>query len=372
MGNISHPLLLPRAKTVPLIRPSNKIISFAVVGLGHIGSRHAALIEAKEGAGLAAVCDPHPEAELKVAADFAMPTPLFKDLTTMLASDTSYDVVCICTPNGLHAQQAIQCLEAGKHVVVEKPLALTVSDCEAIMLAAKKAGKQVFGVMQNRYSPASVWLKEQTDSGVLGKVLQVHLNCFWNRDHRYYTLPHHGMPHLWHGDTALDGGVLFTQFAHFVDLLCWCFGDITAHSARFANQKHQDIHTFPDTGLVHFSTGDGAVGSLNFSTAIWDQNFESTLTVIAERGTIKLGGQYMNQVIYCHAEDTDFPDLPPSSPANNYGPYKGSAANHHFVIDNVIDVLNGQATVATPANEGLAVVRVIQDIYALGANAGAV
>ncbi len=362
---------MPSAKTTTIIGASNKTISFAVVGLGHIGNRHAALIEAQEAATLAAICDPHPEVQHKVAADFEKPLPLFKDLSTLLASDISYDVVCICTPNGLHAQQAIQCLEAGKHVVIEKPLALTVTDCEAIILAAKKADKKVFGVMQNRYSPASVWLKEQTDAGALGQVLQVHLNCFWNRDRRYYTLLPDERPHPWHGDTVLDGGVLFTQFAHFIDLLCWCFGDIKALSARFANQNHKDIHTFPDTGLVHFSIGQGAIGSLNFSTAVWDKNFESTLTVIAEQGTIKLGGQYMNQVIYCHVNGLNFPDLPPSSPANNYGPYTGSAANHHFVIDNVVDVLNGKSTVATPAEEGLAVVKVIQDIYALGAAAGA-
>ncbi len=320
---------------------------------------------------MVAICDPLPKEQLNYPSGLHTSVPLFNDLNALLSSGIAIDVVCICTPNGLHARQAIECLEAGKHVVIEKPIALNVADCEAIIFAASQAKKIVFGVMQNRYSPASAWLKEQTETGVLGKILQVHLNCFWNRDHRYYTLLPDGKPHPWHGDEALDGGVLFTQFAHFIDLLCWCFGDVTARSAHFANQNHKDIHAFADTGTVHFSLDQGALGSLNFSTAIWDQNFESTLTVIAERGTIKLGGQYMNEVIYCHVDGLDFPDLPPSSPANNYGPYQGSAANHHFVIDNVVDVLNGNATVATPAEEGLAVVKVIQDIYALGAGAGA-
>ena len=337
------------------------------MGLGHIGSRHAALIEAQASAVLTAVCDPDGGVETKMNAELAgSAAVLFKGLEEMLSSDVHIDVVCICTPNGLHAQQAIRCLEAGKHIVVEKPLALTVADCEAIMRAAERAGRHVFGVMQNRYSPASVWLKEQVDSGVLGEIFQLHLNCFWNRDHRYYTLPPDGRPHPWHGDAALDGGVLFTQFAHFIDLLCWCFGEVRPHAASFLNQSHKDIHSFADSGVVHFTLGKNTLGSLNFSTAIWDDNFESTLTVIAERGTIKLGGQYMNQLMYCHVDGLDFPDLPPSSPANNYGPYKGSAANHHFVIDNVVDVLNGGARVATPAHEGLAVVRVIEDIYSLG------
>ena len=358
-------------KETAIIGSSITTISFAVVGLGHIGRRHASLIEAQASSRLAAICDILPEDQLNWPTGAPGSPPFFEDLTALLNSGLDFETVCICTPNGLHAQQAIQCLKAGKHVVVEKPLALSVADCHAIIKASKDAGKQVFGVMQNRYSPASAWFKEQIDAGVMGNILQVHLNCFWNRDHRYYTLPPDGRPHPWHGDEALDGGVLFTQFAHFIDLLCWCFGDVTVHSARFANQNHKDLHVFADTGLVHFSLGADTLGSLNFSTAIWDQNFESTLTVIGERGTIKLGGQYMNEVRYCHVDGVDFPELPPSNPANNYGPYTGSAANHHFVIDNVVNVLNGKSEVATPANEGLAVVQVIQDIYDSGAAAGA-
>jgi len=202
----------------------------------------------------------------------------------------------------------------------------------------------------------------------LGRILQVHLDCFWNRDHRYYTLPPDGRPHPWHGHPDLDGGVLFTQFAHFIDLLCWCFGKVTVNSARFANQNHEDLHVFADSGTVHFTLGPNTLGSLNFSTAAWDRNFESTLTVIGDRGTVKLGGQYMNELRYCHVEGMDQPELAPSSPANNYGPYTGSAANHHFVIDNVVDVLNGRAEIATTASEGLAVVKVIEAIYGEGKN----
>lgn len=334
-----------------------------MLGLGHIGRRHAALIAAHAEAKLVALCDVLPRQQLNWPEGVLPDTPLFASLEELLAAKPDLDVVCVCTPNGLHAPQAIALLEAGYHVVVEKPMALNVADCEKIMASAKQAGKEVFGVMQNRYSPASAWLKEQLDREALGDILQVHLNCFWNRDHRYYTLPPDGRPHPWHGDTTLDGGVLFTQFAHFIDLLCWCFGPAAILSAHFANQNHEDLHLFADTGMVHFSLPGNVLGSLNFSTAIWDQNFESTLTVIGRRGTIKLGGQYMNDLRYCHVDGVKTPDLPPSNPANNYGPYTGSAANHHHVIDNVVDVLNGRARVATPAEEGLVVVRVIEDIY---------
>lgn len=265
----------------------------------------------------------------------------------------------------MHAEQAIACLEAGRHVVIEKPLALTVADCDRIIAAAIANDREVFGVMQNRYSPASAWLKERVEAKDLGTILQLHLDCFWNRDHRYYKLPD-GRRHPWHGDQALDGGVLFTQFAHFVDLLCWTFGEVIPIGAVYANQNHADHHLFADTGMLHFQLVNGALGSLNFSTAIWDRNFESTLTVIGERGTIKLGGQYMNDLRYCHVEGLDFPELPPAAPPNYYGPYQGSAANHHFVIDNVVEVLNGRETIATTAEEGREVVRVIQDFLALG------
>ncbi len=338
-------------------------IQFAVIGLGHIGRRHAALIAAHTEATLVAVVDVLPAGELLWPEGVGQDVPLFGGLAALLASGIKIDVACVCTPNGLHAEQAIALLEAGVHAVIEKPIALKTEDASEIIATAKAAQRHVFGVMQNRYSPASAWLKEQIDAGVLGEVFQVHLDCFWNRDHRYYTLPPDGRPHPWHGTTELDGGVLFTQFAHFIDLLCWCFGEVKVASARFANQNHEDIHRFADTGMVHFTVGK-ALGSLNFSTAVWDRNFESTLTVLGEQGTIKLGGQYMNELRYCHVAGLDQPELPPSNPANNYGPYTGSAANHHFVIDNVIDVLRGNAQVATTAREGLEVVRVIEDMYA--------
>lgn len=326
-------------------------IPFAIIGLGHIGSRHAALVRAHPRASLVATCDPHKPAD-------------FTSLDALLDSGTDFEVACICTPNGLHAPQALRLLEAGKHVVIEKPIALTVAEGDAIIATAERYGKTVFGVMQNRYSPASAWLKRLLGTDRLGDVLQVHLDCFWNRDARYYRLPD-GRPHPWHGDAKLDGGVLFTQFAHFIDLLCWCCGRPEIHAVQLRNQTHRELHPFADTGSVQFSIGS-ILGSMNFSTVIWGQNFESTLTVIGTRGTVKLGGQYMNELRYCRVENLDVPNLPPSNPANNYGPYTGSAANHHFVIDNVVGVLEGRETVATTAREGRDVVATIAAIYAAG------
>ncbi|WP_154640237.1 Gfo/Idh/MocA family protein [Lewinella sp. W8] len=344
------------------------MIKFVVIGLGHIGRRHAALIAAHPGASLLAYCDPVSPRKDQWPLGIPEEVAHFSSLEELLDHGPEFDVACICTPNGLHAPQAVRLLRAGAHVVIEKPLALTEADGLSIIRAAEESKRKVFGVMQNRYSPASAWLKEQLESESLGEILQVHINCFWNRDHRYYTLPPDGRPHPWHGHPQLDGGVLFTQFAHFIDLLLWCFGEVTVLNARFVNQNHEDLHTFADSGTVLFQLRGRpeTLGSLNFSTAIWNRNFESTLTVIGRRGTIKLGGQYMNEVRYCEVEEVPLPDLPRSQPANNYGPYTGSAANHHFVIDNVVNVLTGAGRVATTAQEGVAVVRLIEDIYRAG------
>ena len=332
-------------------------VRFAVVGYGHIGKRHAALIQAHPGAELVAICDP----TATPAADDAVVTA-YRTLAELLVAG-DFDVACICTPNGLHASQAIACLDRKHHVLIEKPLALTVTDCDAIIAAGRRNGRHVFGVMQNRYSPASAWLKQMMVHEAAGGVLQVHCDCFWNRDARYYRTSD-GAPHPWHGDEALDGGVLFTQFAHFIDLLCWTCGSPEVRGVRLANQTHPGLHEFADTGSVLFDLGGGGMGTLNFSTVIWDSNFESTLTVIGERGTIKLGGQYMNELRYCHVEGIAAPAFPPSAPPNDYGPYRGSAANHGFVIDNVVEVLGGRQSVATTAGEGREVVRFIEAVHA--------
>ncbi|RYY92946.1 MAG: Gfo/Idh/MocA family oxidoreductase, partial [Chitinophagaceae bacterium] len=217
--------------------------------------------------------------------------------------------------------------------------------------------RHVFAVMQNRYSPPSVWIKEMVESGRLGNIFMVQLNCYWNRDERYYK------PDSWHGKKDLDGGTLFTQFSHFIDLMYWLFGDIKNIRGSLACHNHTKLIEFEDSGSVSFEFVNGGQGTLNFSTSVWDRNFESSLTVIAENGTIRVGGQYMDKVEYCHIRDYELPDLAPTNPGNDYGTYKGSAQNHHYVIDNVVEVLKGRATITTNALEGLKVVDIIERIY---------
>lgn len=329
-------------------------IRFAVIGCGHIGKRHAEMIIRNQEAELVALVDIQDRKCLNIDN---YDVPFFNSLDELLLSEIEIDVVNIASPNGFHAEQALKCLEAKKHVVVEKPMALTKQDAEKVIFKALHVHRHVFAVMQNRYSPPSVWIKELIESGRLGKIFLVQLNCYWNRDKRYYK------PESWHGKKDLDGGTLFTQFSHFIDIMYWLFGDIENIQTKFRDFNHKGLTDFEDSGLISFDFSNGGMGCLNYSTSIYDQNLESSMTIIAENGSVKIGGQYMNEVEHCHIKDYTMPQLAPTNPGNDYGAYKGSAANHHYVIENVIDVLKGNGTISTNALEGLKVVDIIERIY---------
>jgi UDP-N-acetyl-2-amino-2-deoxyglucuronate dehydrogenase len=331
-------------------------IKFAVVGSGHIGKRHAEMIKRHPEAELVAMCDVLPKENVGLSD---LDVPFFSSIEELLNSHGQIDVVNICSPNGLHAKHSLDALSHNKHIVCEKPMALKKSECESIIYKALQMHKNVFCVMQNRYSPPSAWIKEVVETKKLGQIFLVQLNCYWNRDDRYYKKG------SWKGSNDLDGGTLFTQFSHFIDIMYWLFGDIKDIQARFNSFTHKHSTEFEDSGLVNFEFINGGMGCINYSTAIWDTNLESSITIIGENGSIKIGGQYMNVVENCHIKDYVMPELPPSSPANDYGFYKGSAANHHFIIENVIDTLKGRTRITTNALEGLKVVDIIERIYAL-------
>jgi UDP-N-acetyl-2-amino-2-deoxyglucuronate dehydrogenase len=331
-------------------------IKFAVVGQGHIGKRHAEMIRRNPSCELIAVCDALPKEKAGLGD---IKEKYYLDLDELLKSHPEVEVVNICTPNGLHAEQAIKALESNKHVVVEKPMALTKADCEKVIHSALSHHKTVFCVMQNRYSPPSVWLKEIIENKTIGDVYMVQLNCYWNRDERYYKKGN------WKGREDLDGGTLFTQFSHWIDIMYWLFGDITNIQAKFADFNHQSTTDFEDSGFVSFDFVKGGMGCVNYSTAVWDKNLESSLTIVGSKGSVKVGGQYMDQIEICNIKDYKMPDLAPTNPANDYGAYKGSANNHNYVIENVIETLTGKNKITTNALEGLKVVDIIERIYAL-------
>jgi len=333
---------------------SSKKIRFAVVGQGHIGKRHAEMILRNPQSELVAVCDILTPDECKTTYNGIS---FYRSIDELLEKENDLDVVNICTPNGLHAEMALKALGKGLHVVVEKPMALSKTDAERIVFKSLEKNRNVFCVMQNRYSPPSVWLKSVMEENLLGQLFHVQINCYWNRDDRYYTRKN------WHGDGKLDGGTLFTQFSHFVDIMYWLFGDIKNISGQFKDFNHQTLTDFEDTGIVNFEFIKEGIGTLNYSTAIYHENLESSMTIIGEKGTIKVAGQYMNEVVYCNIKDYQMPELEASAPPNDYGLYKGSAQNHHLVIQNVVNSLKGSAPISTNALEGLKVVDIIERIY---------
>lgn len=335
---------------------SGEKVKFVIVGCGHIGKRHAEMVQRNPEAALVAICDIRNREDLGIeAAD----VPFFNSIDELLDAGLDFEVVNICTPNGLHAEQAIKALDRKKHVVIEKPMALSKADAERVIYKALHVSRQVFCVMQNRYSPPSQWIKDLIDRQVLGEIYMVQLNCYWNRDSRYYKKGN------WHGTKDLDGGTLFTQFSHFIDIMYWLFGDITHINARFYDFNHKDLTDFEDSGVVSFDFVNGGMGYLNYSTAVWNQNLESSMTIIAENGSVKIGGQYMNTVETCQVKDYILPELAPTNPGNDYGAYKGSAQNHNYLIDNAIEVLQGKSSITTNALEGLKVVEIIERIYSL-------
>ena len=333
----------------------NTILKFAVIGCGHIGKRHAAMISRNSNCELVALIDIKDQSLLNINQ---YNVPFFKSLDSFYKNNIEVDVITVATPNGLHTKHALIALNNNNHVIIEKPMALYASDAKTIIELANKKNKRVFTVMQNRYSPPSVWIKEIIEKNILGSIYAVHINSFWNRDERYYKKD------SWHGDKNLDGGTLFTQFSHFIDIMYWLFGDITNIKSIMKDFKHQKMTDFEDAGVVSFEFINGGIGNFNFSTALYDKNMESSMTIIAANGTVKIGGQYMNEVTYCHIKNYEMPELKPTNPGNDYGAYKGSAQNHHFVYKNVVDVLLNGKEKTTKPEEGLMIVDIIERIYA--------
>ena len=330
-------------------------IKFGLLGCGRIGQRHAEHILAHPEAELAAAYDIKQDRAHAFANDFN--TITVKNLTEFFERK-DIDIVSICTPNGLHFEGTTKVLESGKHALVEKPMALKKEHCEHMIQTAMKFNKQLYVVKQNRFNPPIVALKKLIDEDKLGEVYQVVVNCFWNRNDDYYDTSD------WKGTKELDGGTLFTQFSHFVDIVFYLFGDIEQPSGIISNRYLSDKIEFEDTGSFSFKLKNNAVGSLNYTISSYGQNMEGSITIFAQNGTIKIGGQYLNALEYQKTDGFDITDLPESNASNNYGKYQGSMSNHDKIIDNVVQVLNGRETIMTNAMEGLKVVAMIENFYA--------
>lgn len=328
-----------------------KKINFAIIGCGRIAQRHAEHIN--NNGVLVAVCDIDKEKSDLLASKYNAKAYYSVD---ELLKEELIDLVAVCSPNGLHATHSIKALNAGFHVLCEKPMAINVNDCGEMIKAAESNNKRLFAIKQNRYNPPIVAVKEAIDDGILGKVYSVQLSCFWNRNPDYYA-------NSWKGSKDLDGGTLYTQFSHFIDLLYWMIGDVKKTYALTGNFAHQDIIEFEDTGVVALEFYNGALGTVNYTVNSYGKNMEGSLTIFAEKGTVKIGGQYLNELEYQNIEGFEFKDLPKGNNANNYGQYQGSMSNHDKVYENVIEVLTNNGIISTNSFEGLKTVEIIDKIY---------
>jgi UDP-N-acetyl-2-amino-2-deoxyglucuronate dehydrogenase len=331
----------------------NSKINFAIIGCGRIAQRHAEHIS--NYGTLVAVCDNIESKAIELASKYK-DVMHFKNMEDLLKADLSIDVVSICSPNGLHAEHSIKSLNAGFHVLCEKPLAINVHDCGEMIKAAEKANKRLFAIKQNRFNPPVNAVKEAINEGKLGKIYSLQLSCFWNRNSDYYS-------NSWKGTKDVDGGTLYTQFSHFVDLLYWLVGDVKSVHAFTGNYAHQGIIEFEDTGVVALEFYNGAIGTINYTVNSYQKNMEGSLTIFAEKGSVKIGGQYLNELEYQNIEGYKIENLPEGNRPNNYGNYLGSMSNHDKVYQNLIDVLQNGGTITTNAFEALKTVEIIDKIY---------
>lgn len=327
-------------------------LKFAIIGCGRIAQRHAEHIS--NNGILKAVCD----IDVEKAVEFGkeLNASSYSSIDELLANEKDLDVVSICSPNGLHAQHTIKCLDAGFHVLCEKPMAINVHDCGEMIKAAERNNKRLFAIKQNRFNPPVAVVKSAIDDGKLGKIYSIQLSCFWNRNEDYYK-------NSWKGTRDLDGGTLYTQFSHFIDLLYWIVGDVKYAYAITGNFAHQNIIEFEDTGVVALEFYNGTIGTINYTVNSYGKNMEGSLTIFGEKGTVKIGGQYLNELEYQNIQDFEFRDLPIGNTANNYGQYQGSMSNHDKIYENVVDVLNNGGTISTNSFEGLKTVEIIDKIY---------
>jgi UDP-N-acetyl-2-amino-2-deoxyglucuronate dehydrogenase len=327
-------------------------ITFAIIGCGRIGQRHAK--HAVNNGKLVAVCDNDYRKAKAISGEYS-DVRAYEHINDLLNTE-KVDVVAICTPNGMHCQHSIMALNAGCHVLCEKPMAISLYDCGEMIKIAEKNNRRLFAVKQNRFNPPIVALKQAIDDGILGKIYSVQLSCFWNRKNDYYK-------DSWKGTKDLDGGTLFTQFSHFIDLLYWIVGDVKKIYALTANFAHKGIIEFEDTGVVALEFFSGVIGTINYTVNSYNKNMEGSLTIFSEKGTVKVGGQYLNELEYQNIENYKFENIPAGNSANNYINYQGSMSNHDLVYENMIDVLVNNGSISTSAFEGLKTVEFINHIY---------
>ena len=309
------------------------MVNFAIIGCGKIGMRHINFLKNFDGIRVLAVCDSIGERAEKAILNYGNKIEVFTDYKELL-KHPDLDIINICSPTGLHAQMSIDALNAGKHVLCEKPMCLNIIDADKMIEAAKKNKKHLFIVKQNRFNLPIRILKDALDKGMLGKVYSVSSNVVWNRRPEYYKEAQ------WRGTLALDGGALATQASHFIDMMQWIGGNVKSVFAKTERFLH-DIET-EDTGAIIMKFESGAIGMMYYTNCAYDKNIEGSLTVLGTKGSVKIGGEYLNKIEYWDVQGYPLPEKTlENSPANDYGSYRGSSSKHDHVFREVIKKIIG-------------------------------
>lgn len=323
---------------------------FAIVGCGRIAERHAEQINAV--GKLVAVCDIIPERATSFANRYGVQS--YTCIDALLKEEKELDIVSICTPNGLHAEHSIKTLQAGVHVLCEKPLCITSAAAWQLLETEKFSRRKLFVVKSTRYNPYLKQLKKMISSKMLGEIFNFQLSCFWTRPPQYY--------HDWHGKLFPDGGTLYTQFSHYIDAILWLFGDLETATGFAANLAHKEVMEFEDSGVAALRMQNGILGTVNWSVNSYKKNFEIALTVLAEKGTICLGGAFLNEVKYELLESPLSFERSENEP-NDYKDYKGSMSNHKEVYEQLIQAMDKKDNGFPNSYDGLKTVEAIEKIY---------
>lgn len=320
------------------------MLKFSLLGFGHIGKVHKQAIEETEAAQLVSIIDINAHEE-------DLDLPVFKTLESFLEEDTETDIVVIATPNGLHRDHAIRCLKAGKHVLIEKPMALHREHALEILEVAKKYNKRVFSSMQLRFSPPVSFVKSLLENNSLGKIYMVNIHCYWNRNKNYYLVRD------WSGSKEMDGGVLFTQFSHFIDIVNYWFDETTCTHASLFNFNHEGVTEFADSGRLDFDANE-AKGSMVFTISNFEKNYRSGIVIVAEKGTIEIGDQYLNELVYCNLKNVASPNNL-STTTRNF---------HPKAIEEIIAALHENRPSILDGEHAVRLVQFIEDAHQKGEN----
>ena len=329
-------------------------IRLGLVGCGRISGKHLEAIEQHaEDLELVAVCDSDPEALERAAAKTGVAA--YGNYQQLL-DEADIDAVVICTPSGLHPRQAIATAEAGKHIITEKPMATRWADGKAMVEACDEAGVRLFVVKQNRRNATLQLLKRAVDQGRFGRIYMVNLNVFWSRPQEYYDSA------AWRGTWEFDGGALMNQASHYVDLIDWLIGPVESVQAMTATLA-RNIHV-EDSAVINIRWRSGALGSMNVTMLSYPRNFEGSITILGEKGTVRVGGVAVNEIQHWefetpHEDDEKVKDV-------SYETTSVYGFGHPLYYKNVIDVFRGDAEPETDGREGLRSLEVLIASYLSG------